>query len=271
MRIAALLLALCLQDAPRAARSVHLGWEAPEGLEFANEVRVDESVPGSYFMVSGWNTGYFGMQELSGSKEPRKIVLFSVWDPSKGDDQSKVPPEKRVEVLDSDPDARIGRFGGEGTGANCKYTYPWAIGETCRFLVRASVEDQKTSYTGWFYRNDTKKWVKLVTFRVTTGGKPLRGYYSFVEDFRRDGKSVAERRSARFSGGWVRTTKKEWVPLTKARFTADGTKLDTIDAAPVENGFTLATGGATTNHAKLNGTLTLPDAARTPPADLPEP
>ena len=97
--------AVAFQDAaPRAARSVHLGWDAPEGLEFTAEVRVDQSVPGSYFMVCGWNTGYFGMQELSGSKEPRKIVLFSVWDPSKGDDPGKVPPEKRVEVLESDPD-----------------------------------------------------------------------------------------------------------------------------------------------------------------------
>jgi hypothetical protein len=272
MRLAPLLLALCLQDVPpKAARSVHLGFDAPEGLEFAHEARVDESVPGSYFMVCGWNTGYFGMQELSGSKEPRKIVLFSVWDPSKGDDPGKVPPEKRVEVLESDPEARIARFGGEGTGAQCKYTYPWTIGESYRFLVRAVVEDQKTAYTGWFFRNDSKKWVKLATFRVTTGGKPLRGCYSFVEDFRRDGRSVGERRSARFGPGWVRTTRKEWTPLTKARFTADGTKLDTIDAAVVENGFSLATGGATTNRAKLHATLTLPDGARTPPADLPDP
>src|SRR6185295_6680804 len=99
MRSALLLLGLAaFQDpGPRAARSVHLGWDAPEGTEFTTEVRVDESVPGSYFMACGWNTGYFGMQELSGSKEPRKIVLFSVWDPTKGDDASKVFAEKRVE------------------------------------------------------------------------------------------------------------------------------------------------------------------------------
>jgi hypothetical protein len=275
MRIAFLLAALglaALQDPPpKAARSVHLGWEAPEGGEFANEVRVDESVPGSYFMVCGWNTGYFGLQELSGTKEPRKIVLFSVWDPSKGDDPSKVPPEKRVEIVESDPDARIARFGGEGTGAQCKYAYPWTLGESCRFLVRAVVEGPKTLYTGWFYRNDLKKWVKLVSFRVTTGGLPLRGYYSFVEDFRRDGKSPNERRRARFGPGWVRSTRNEWHPLAKARFTADATRLDTIDAAAVENGFSLATGGDTTNRTKLNSTLSLPDPAKVPPADLPAP
>jgi hypothetical protein len=264
--------AVAFQDAaPRAARSVHLGWDGPEGLEFTAEVRVDQSVPGSYFMVCGWNTGYFGLQELSGSKEPRKIVLFSVWDPAKGDDAAKVPPEKRVEVLESDPDARIGRFGGEGTGAQCKYAHPWVDGESYRFLVRAAVEGEKTSYTGWFYRNDLRKWVKLAAYRVTTGGKPLRGYYSFVEDFRRDGKSVGERRSARFGEGWVRSTKNEWIPLTRARFTADATKLDTIDAAPAGNGFSLATGGDTTNRTPLNTKLALPDAARVAPSDLPPP
>ena len=272
MRIALALIALApfpAQDKePRAARSVHLGWTGPEGTDYYNEMAVEESVPGSYFVACGWNTGYFGIQEL---RKDEKIVLFSVWDPTKGDDPKAVPAEQRVEILQSDPDANIGRFGGEGTGAQCKYRYAWKIGERCRFLVRATVEGEKTIYAGWFWRSDTKEWKNLATYRVATKGRLLKGYYSFVEDFRRDGKSVNERRSARFGGGWVRTTRKEWVPLTKARFTADGTKLDTIDAAPVENGFTLATGGATTNHAKLNGTLTLPDAARTPPADLPEP
>ena len=105
--------------APRAARSVHLWWEAAAGTEFYNEVRVEQSVPGSYFMAAGWNTGYFGIQEL-GNKD--KIVLFSVWDPIKGDDPKAVPPEKRVEVLHNYPDAKIVRFGGEGTGAQAGST-----------------------------------------------------------------------------------------------------------------------------------------------------
>jgi hypothetical protein len=270
MRLPTLLVAglLCLQDPPpRAARSVHLGWSAPEGLEFYNEVCVEESVPGSYFMACGWNTGYFGIQDLGPNED--KIVLFSVWDPTRGDDPKNVPPEKRVEILQNDPLARTARFGGEGTGAQCKYSYPWTVGERCRFLVRAAVEDEKTAYTGWFYRNDAKEWKKLATFRVGSRGSPLKGYYSFVEDFRRDGKSPGERRCARYGPGWVRTVKDEWLPLTKARFTADETKLETIDLSVVENGFTLATGGGTRNSAKLNSTLSLPEAPRILPVDLP--
>jgi hypothetical protein len=259
-------LALAAQDPPRAARSVHLWWSAGEGAAFYHELTVDESAPGSYFMACGWNTGYFGIQEL---RKGEKIAIFSVWDPTKGDDPKSVPEDRRVEVLKNDPDAKIGRFGGEGTGAQCKYPYAWKTGETCRFLVQATVEDQKTTYAASFWRSDTKEWKNLAVFRALTRGSPLKGYYSFVEDFRRDGKSPGERRRARYGNGWVRTVKGDWTPLTKTRFTADSTKLDTIDAAVVDGAFSLATGGDTKNTTKLNSELALPEAKRSPPDDLP--
>jgi len=268
MRLLLLLLVLLpLQDPPpKAARSVHLWWGAPEGTDFTNEVRVQESVPGSYFMACGWNTGYFGIQELANRE---KLVIFSVWDPTKGDDAKAVPLEQRVEVLDSDPDIKVGRFGGEGTGGNAKYKCAWANGERCRFLVRAQVEDRKTAYTGFFKRDADKEWKKLVTFRVKSGGQPLNGYYSFVEDFRRDGKSPNERRAAVFGPACVKSTKGEWTPILKASFGADATKLDNVDAALSEGGLLLATGGATTMTTKLKSTLTLSDAKRVAPDDLP--
>jgi hypothetical protein len=266
--LAILFLSLHAQDAPpRAARSVHLWWTAPEATLFYHEMAVEESVPGSYFMACGWNTGYFGIQELRGKDD--KIVLFSVWDPTKGDDPNIVPADRRVEVLRSDPDAKIGRFGGEGTGAQCKYPYAWKTGERCRFLLRAAAEDQKTAYTAWFYRNDTKEWKLLASFRALTKGSILKGYYSFVEDFRRDGKSPQETRRARFGNGWVRKGSGEWLPITRSRFTADGTPLLTIEAAVAGPDFTLATGGETRNTTKLNSDLALPEAKRSPPQDLP--
>src|SRR5690606_13287162 len=76
----------------RAARSVHWGWAAPDATLFYNEMIVDQSTTGSYFMACGWNTGYFGIQELGNGK---KVAIFSVWDPSKGDDPNAVTPEQR--------------------------------------------------------------------------------------------------------------------------------------------------------------------------------
>ena len=48
----------------RGARSVH-AWHPGPGAEWVyGEVKVEASVPGSYFSVIGFNCGYFGIQEL---------------------------------------------------------------------------------------------------------------------------------------------------------------------------------------------------------------
>src|SRR5207237_844633 len=89
---------------PRAARSVHLSYPGPEGDAFYNEVIVEQSVPGSYFMACGFRHGYFGIQEQSAQ---RKVVLFSIWDPSSGNDARNVPPEQRVELLHHDAEVVV--------------------------------------------------------------------------------------------------------------------------------------------------------------------
>jgi len=251
---------------PRAARSVHLWYTAPAAVAFYNEVTVDQSTPGSYFMACGFGHGYFGIQDRTGDK----VVLFSVWDPTKGDNPNAVAAEQRVQVLHQDPRVTIKRFGGEGTGAQCFLPYEWKTGETCRFLVTASPARDQTAYAAYFFRNDTHQWRHLATFQTRTAGDPLKGLYSFVEDFRRDGRSPGEVRKARYTNGWVKSGDGRWLPLTKARFTADKTPLDDIDAAPVEGGFSLATGGETRTTHPLGSTLTRPADHASPPADLAE-
>ena len=240
--------------APRAARSVHLHYPAPDADAFYNEMAVEKSVAGSYFMACGFNHGYFGIQELS---RGRKVVIFSVWDPTKGDDAAKVPLEQRVEVLHRDPEVEVKRFGGEGTGGQSFFKYDWKFGETCRFLVRVKVEGEKSAYSGYFYLSETKSWKHLVTFRTRTGGDRLKGLYSFVEDFRRDTRSAAEVRRAVFSRGWV-LTKEEWRPLVSARFTASSATWEakeTIDAGVAQGRFYLQTGGETKRTMQLNGKI----------------
>ena len=242
---------------PRAARSVHLGYPAPDGDLFHNEMVVEASTPGSYFMACGWNTGYFGIQELAdhGSAPGSKVVIFSVWDPTVGDDPKAVKSEDRVEVLHADEGVRIRRFGGEGTGGQCMAPFDWKVGETNRFLLRGEVQGDKTAYAAWVWRPDRSDWWRLAT---PTKGLPLRGYYSFIEDFRRDGKSVQEVRRARYLNGWVHTTKGDWVALLRARFTgsgADWESKENIDAGLAGTGFFLVTGGATTNRTALKTVL----------------
>ncbi len=238
---------------PNAARSIHLGFPAPEAVAFYNEVTVQESVPGSYFMVCGFRHGYFGIQELSGPED--KVVLFSVWEPGEQNDPNSVPADRRVEVLSHSDDVRVGRFGNEGTGAQSFFKLKWKIGQTYRFLVTAKPEKPKTSFAAYIWLDEQKAWHHLATFRTLTKGEPWLGLYSFIEDFRRDGRSPKEARRATFGNGWVQTSKGEWVALTKARFTADATPLNNMDAGVKDLRFWLATGGKLTNQTPLNSVI----------------
>jgi hypothetical protein len=258
---------LAAETEPRAARSVHLGYAALAGTVFYTELTVEVSTPGSYFMACGFNHGYFGIQELMPGED--KVVLFSVWDPGDQNNPDGVAAEKRVEVLHRADDVRVGRFGGEGTGGQSFFNYPWKIGETCRFLVQATTNASKTAFAAWFFLNDRKEWKHLVTFQTPTKGEPLGGYYSFIEDFRRDGRSVHDIRRARFGNGWVKTVAGDWVALTQATFTAssaDWEAKDNINAGVVGAEFFLITGGDTKNTMPLRSKLTrLPNGLVLPP------
>ncbi|MGE5610504.1 MAG: DUF3472 domain-containing protein [Bacillota bacterium] len=254
---------------PRAARSVHLGYPAPEATAFYTEMKVEQSVPGSYFMACGFAHGYFGIQELG---QDRKVVIFSVWDPTQGDNPSAVPNEQRVEVLYKADDVDARRFGGEGTGGQSFYQYPWKVGQTYRFLVKTTVTAKKTAFAAYFFLPESNTWKHLVTFRTATGGANLKGLYSFIEDFRRDGKSAQEMRRAIFGNGWVLDLNGQWHELIQARFTASGATWeakDTIDAGLANDRFYLQTGGDTQTHTPLKSTINRPKKPATPP-ELPK-
>lgn len=254
---------------PTAACSIHFAWPAPESAWFYNEATVRESTKGSYFMVCGWNTGYFGIQELG---DGRKVAIFSVWDPAKGDNPNNVPLEQRVEVLHEGKGVEVSRFGGEGTGGKSMTDFHWKVGDKVRCIVQAIVEGQKTAYSGWLYQPSKKEWKHLVTFRVATGGKPLSGLYSFVEDFRRDTKSVKEERRCEFGNGWVKTVDGSLQAITEGRFTsskAANEAQDLINAGQAGTVLFLATGGKTKRLAEVNSMFKLPAVAPAPPPDLP--
>jgi hypothetical protein len=250
----------------KACRSVHLAYAAGKGTAFYNEVTVERSAPGTYFCACGWDKGYFGLQELDGGK---KVLIFSVWD-SNQDDPKAVGEEKRVKLLHKDEKVRIGRFGGEGTGGQSFFNYDWKAGETYRFLVSTRVDGERTEYAGYFYVPEERAWRHLVTFSTITGGRPLSGYYSFVEDFKRDGVSATRPREARFGDAWVKDVDGRWAPVLKARFTADRNPVTNIDAGVRSGRFFLITGGATENKgAKLNGPIELPHGERQAPPEVP--
>jgi hypothetical protein len=258
----------------KACRSIHLGFAGPEGMAFYNEMTIEKSTAATYFMAAGFSKGYFGLQELGNGK---KVVLFSVWDPGKQNDKNAVDQDTRVKLLYHDKDVRIGRFGGEGTGGQSFLDYDWKIGTTYRFLVTAKVEDaRRTAFSGYFYIPEKKEWKHLVTFSTITGGKPLSGYYSFVEDFKRNRISATIVRRATYGPAWIKSVKdNQWVLAAKAKFTGDSNPAMNINAGVDPKNpsrFFLQTGGETANtDTPLWKMIEIADASKlAAPNDLPD-
>jgi len=254
--------------AGKACRSVHLQYQAQEGEWFHNSIVVEKSAPGTYFCTGGFSQGYLGIQQLDSGKH---LAIFSVWDPSSGDDPKKVDPEKRVRLLAKGPDTRIGRFGGEGTGGQSFIdNLNWKPGQEVRFLLhaKAMTAEKRTAYTAWVRLPDGP-WQLMATFSTLSDGRLLKGTYAFIEDFKRNGASAKIERRSYFKNAQTRNTSGEWVPVTKARFTADSNPSLSIDSGTKDNAFFLATGGPVTNtHVKLRETMSI--EAKAVPVELPE-
>lgn len=254
--------------AGRACRSVHLQYEAPEAAWFHNAIVVERSAPGTYFCAGGFSQGYLGIQQLASGK---RLAIFSVWDPTSGDDPSQVDPATRVKLLEKGPRTRVGRFGGEGTGGQSFIDdLGWKEGQEVRFLLRAKAmpAEKRTAYSAWVALPG-EPWQHIATFSTQSDGRLLKGYYAFVEDFKRDKASLKQERQAAYRSTQVLDASGKWKAVTKARFTADSNPSMAIDAGADKRGMFLATGGATANsHTRLKGLVEL--EAQAVKVELPE-
>lgn len=231
----------------RNCASIHLGYEVPaeakEEVEwFYQEVTPKTDPLWTYYMATGWHRGYFGMQVNSPTE---RRIIFSVWDSGgEAKDRDKVHEDNRVKLLAKGPRTDAGDFGNEGTGGHSHLVYPWKLGDTVQFLMRAQAEGETTTYTGWFRDSKKKDWELVASFRAPRDGKYLHGLYSFNENF--GGQNGHERRVCEFGNGWIKTHGGKWLPLTKASFTHDGHgKEERLDRSAGLDGkrFYLANGG----------------------------
>jgi len=162
-----------------------------------------------------------------------------------------------------------GDFGNEGTGGHSHLKYNWKTGQPQRFIVTARpVATNRTVYSGWYYHPDKKQWVLISSWDAPKEGGYLRGLYSFSENF--GGANGHLRRKALYGNQWIRTDKGEWIEITTASFSHDGTgKADRLDRfMGVENGqFFLSHGGFIEGFTKYGEKFTRPATGK-PPADV---
>lgn len=240
---------------PKAARSVHLVYDAVQADMYYVEMRIDQTTDNSFFVPCGWENGYFGLQQFNGMD--KRAFNFAVWNRS---DDRVLEPEKEVEVLYSNPTVIVKKLSGKGGGIQCMRQMQWATGETNRFAVQAQALGEKTAYTAWLFDLQTGRWERLATLRAQSAGVWMRGFYSFIEDFRRDFKSAQETRRATFGNIWAHQNAGPFVPIKQAMFTVSSLRneaAEAVDAGSLPGAFTLATGGPIQKRQKVGSNIRL--------------
>lgn len=244
---------------PKAARTVDLVYQVGEADVYYAEMVVDQSVDGSFFVACGWDTGFFGLQQYDG--DDKRALIFAIWN---GDDDSIADTARDmgpVQILDASPRGTTNRHGKNGLGAQFMRQIPWKVGETNRFVVDASLKGQYMTYSAWFFDQASEKWEKLATFRGFSAGKWLRGIHSSIQDIRRDTKSAAQARRARFGNMWIHQYGGTYISAADAMFVGSRSPLEareTIDSGVTNGFFSLATGGGTLKTTKIGETLRIP-------------
>ncbi len=254
----------------RNAASVHLAYPTPAGTNIAAfycEVTAVEEPIATFYMACGWHRGYFGMQ-INSPTERR--IIFSVWD-SGGEavDRGKVADTNRVKLMGKGEGVFSGDFGNEGTGGHSHLKYLWKTGGKQRFIVTAQpTNDTFTIYSGYWFHPDKKSWMLISSWKAPKEGGWLRRPHSFSENFWGSNGHLV--RKALYGNQWIRTDKGEWIELTTATFSHDGTgKADRLDRfMGVENGeFFLSHGGFVEGYAPFGEKFTRP-ATTKPPTDI---
>jgi len=242
-------------EKPKAAATVNFVYDAAQADLYYSEMVVEKTTDNSFFVPCGWENGYFGFQQYDG--ENKRAFIFAVWNPA---DEKGNYSNEPVQTLFTGSRCVITRLKSAGGGVQCMRQFDWKIGETNRFAVLAQVRSNKTAYTAWLFNRQDKKWERLATFQAETGGRWLRGYYSFVEDFRRDYKSATETHRARFPNVWIHQDGGAWISIRKAMFVSSGRKTEAkeaVEAGESEGAFVLATGGAVKSRLQIGANLIL--------------
>ena len=197
------------------APSVHIRYHHPDPqatyLAYYNEIRVEKTVQHTYFCTIGFDVGYFGIQDHGSGH----LAIFSVWDKGGGkNDSSAVDRADQTEVLFTNEKAKSSRFGGEGSGAKTMMPFAWEVGKTYTFLVLLTPREKSTIYTAWVGEKG-KAWEKIASYQTVMTVKRITGFYSFIEDYARNGQTGQKPRLAFYPDHGAMTASGEWQRITR--------------------------------------------------------
>jgi hypothetical protein len=231
----------------RRGPSVNIGYEYPRtdtAEWFYNEVTgaVGMDPVACYFMVNGFDGGYFGIQPQSSATtaNPKLRVLFSVWAPFVTDDPATIPDSLKVVTVKGGDGVWIQMFGGEGSGTQTFIStsesetpagkqVAWSAGTTYKCLTRiypsrdvGFTDYEATDYISYFYDPAPGKgWRLMAWLRRPKTTLYYRSAHSFSENF---GNEVGHlTRKAYFGNQWIRLKNGAWKELTSGHVGIDAT------------------------------------------------
>lgn len=178
--------AQALHRTTKPAASCHLGYQPISRRSIAdswtleNTVCVKKSADCTYYCVVGWGPGgYSGIQRISPTQ---RVAIFSMWNDHRNN----------VREIEHGPGVHVQTFGGEGTGMKSMKEINWKDNQKVTFRVSGKkvYNEEDNAYNTWrctgMYSLDGHVWHLMATFE-RTGNPPFNGgFYSFVEDWRRD-------------------------------------------------------------------------------------
>lgn len=233
-------LALNYNTSNYGAPAVHLNYaEDGKNIEWSlGEIMVKPEAcrPDMYYMVSGFNGGYSGIQVSADFDlaDPRgNTFLFSVWSDYDTQNPAEIPDDYQpwTDEIRKGSDMRDEGFGNEGSGVHANWFYKWRPNVIYKFLIRQ--EDVGTvrrngkdypncrAYTCWVYVPEKEGWnffVRYIRPNDTRSTLGLPG--SFVEN------PSGTHSSSKYRGyyrHWIRYRGgQEWVALHHANFGTTG-------------------------------------------------
>lgn len=199
-----------------SAPSCHIEWYEPSNdnpvQAIAVQVRIPKGIPNSYYMVSGFQCGYSGIQ--THSTEDITCNLFSVWNDTTAANYNH--------CLGAHPDVGKRAFGGEGAGVqtNCindkekgqNNVGNWINDETYTMVVEGHYKPMTGNKEGGIIFNmslydPAKGWIKFASnFRPMSKPDPknrLKFFHSFIEAFG-ESETIYLRRSGYWGGCWFK-------------------------------------------------------------------
>ncbi|MCA8990082.1 MAG: DUF3472 domain-containing protein, partial [Planctomycetaceae bacterium] len=188
-----------------------------------------------------------------------------------GDNNPNSVDEKdRTQVLYTNPQAKSSRFGGEGSGAKTMMPYAWEIGKTYRFLVLLTPQEQGTIYTAWIAEQG-QPWQKIASYKTVMTKAELKGFYSFIEDYARNGETGQKPRLAFYPRQAVMTGSGEWQSIENGSGTIADDVIQNGHSGVLDNKFFSKSGADTSDYGTMPKQFSVtvkPSTAR--PDDLPE-